>query len=466
MDWDGHISCMADLYPILIGECGHSGELLRPENPQKEISGIWVPKLLKWIADRGYHATAWDFHDNAGPCLVENMKDYKPTAYWGSYYKAFINERNTRMEDRQTDIEVRVKERSVRFFGRVAADVRDDMVFFNWSGSGFEFRFVGTKAEAEFITDLRGEKIAEPKDQAHISVYVDGQKEACANFLLNEERKMYTLADNLPYGHHVIKVVKLSEVGYGRAAVSVLKVFGTMQPIATQEKNRHIEIIGDSISCGYGNTCSNASPDFITWEQNSEKTFGSMLAEQFDAEVNLTSVSGTGVFHDYGMNTHNLIPELYPYTDKMLYEHYGKKAKLWDFNSYQPEVIVIKLGNNDSRFCDCWDKEEKERTQALKTERRIDFTQKYIEFLTKVREHNPNSEILCFNETTSILLKEMKEAVETVQKDTDDGRLHFLTVPSKQPEEGVGANGHWSVCTHRRVANTLAQEIKKLTGWN
>ncbi len=465
MDWDGHISCMADRYPILVGECGHSGELLRPENPQKEISSIWVPKLLQWIETRGYHVTAWDFHDCAGPSLVENMQDFTPTPYWGAYYKEFLNRRSLSPADRQTEIEVRVKERSVRFFGRTAEDVEKDLVFFNWSGSGFEFRFVGTKVSGEFVTDLRGGELPPKEEQAHIGVYIDGQEEAVMEFLLDRECGTYTLAEQLPYGPHVVRVVKLSEVGYGRAAVRSLKAVGTMQPLPTQVKERRMEIIGDSISCGYGNTCSNESPEFVTREENGEKTFGRMLARQFDAEVHITAVSGTGVFHDYGMNTRNLLPELYPCTDKMLHEHYGMPAKPWDFNQFRPDIIIIKLGNNDSRYCDGWDKEELQRTEALKIERRMEFKEKYIDFLAQVRRLNPDSEILVFNEATSILINEIVDAVNFLQNRAQDGRLHVMTLPGKLAGEGVGANGHWSVQTHRRAANTLAKKVEELTGW-
>jgi len=38
--------------------------------------------------------TAWDFHHQAGPCLVENLDDFTPTPYWGSYIKEFLEKHN------------------------------------------------------------------------------------------------------------------------------------------------------------------------------------------------------------------------------------------------------------------------------------------------------------------------------------------------------------------------------------
>ena len=467
MDWEKHVACMSDLYPILIGECGHSGEFMRPENPQKEISSIWVPKLLAWIESKRFHATAWDFHHQAGPCLVENLEDFTPTPYWGRYYKEFLARRTASQKQRQTEIEVRVKERAVRFFGRTLDAGKDGMVWFNWSGSGFEFTFRGTKVSAELMTDLRDGKVPAEKDRAQIGVYVDGQSEAVSRFLLDEEKKWYILCEGLPYGTHTVKVVKLSEVGYGRAAVSKLRVFGTMQPIPTQAKERRIEVIGDSISCGYGNICSNASPDFNTWEQDALKTYGAMVADYFNAECMLTAVSGTGAFHDYGMNTHNLIPELYVYTDKMCEEHYGKTAEKWDFARFVPDVILMRLGNNDVRYCECADLEESERTPEKKAERYAMFEIKYREFLELIREKNPEAKILVFWDEDAKQGKEIASAIRYLQEVKKDGRLFGLTIRPKQVEqESVGANGHWSVCTHRRTANQLIEQVKELTGWN
>ncbi len=467
MDWESHVACLSHLYPILIGECGHSGEFLRPENPQKEISALWVPRLLSWIENKKFHVTAWDFHHQAGPCLVENLEDFAPTPYWGQYYKEFMAKRVREPKESQTQIEVRVTERAVRFFGRCVEAGRDGLVFFNWSGAGFEFRFTGSKVQAWMETDIREGDVPAPGDRAHIGVYVDGQPDAAARFLLDRKSGWYTLCDNLPFGTHTVKAVKLSEVGYGRAAVSRILVTGTMQPIPTEAKKRRMEVIGDSISCGYGNICSNQGADFVTAEQDAMKTYGAMVAEHFGAEVHLTAVSGTGVFHDYGMNTHNLLPELYGYTDKMCQEHYGQKAEKWDFEKYVPDLILLRLGNNDARYCDGWDREEEERTQALKEERYGQFEEKYIAFLKEVREYNPQARILVFWDRDAAVAERVQMAVAAMQERYGDGKVCGMEIVPKQIEsEGVGANGHWSVCTHRRVASQLIARVEEWMGWN
>lgn len=465
-DWDGHIGCVADLFPILVGECGHSGEHRRPENPQKETSNLWVPRLLRWIADRGFHVTAWDFHHEASPCLIEDLEEYRPTPFWGRPYKDFLAWRAADPENSQVEIEVNAKENSVRFFGRCEKNLLSDGVFFNWSGSGFMFRFTGTRVEAELLTDMREGKIAEKESRAYIGVYVDNTAEPVSLFPLDTEKRWYPLAGRLPYGEHLVKVVKLTEAGYARAAVTRLRAFGTMQPVPAEEKTRKLEIIGDSISCGYGNVCTSEAPDFMTREENSEKTFGRLLASWFGAEANIIAASGNGFYHDYGCSQINLIPELYPYTDKMLADHYGSVPEQWDFGQFKPAVILLKLGNNDARYCDGWDKErEEERAEELKAERRAGFIKACTDFLREIRRFNPESELLVIYENSTILKKEIVQAAELVCREDGDGRIHLKEIETKRPEEGVGANGHWSACTHQRVCMELIPVIQKLTGW-
>ena len=93
--WDRLVTVAADRYPIIIGECGHYGEApVEHEWPQREVSTTWVPRLLRWIDEHQYHVTAWDFHHQAGPCLVENLTEFTPTPYWGAYFKRFLAEHN------------------------------------------------------------------------------------------------------------------------------------------------------------------------------------------------------------------------------------------------------------------------------------------------------------------------------------------------------------------------------------
>lgn len=350
----------------------------------------------------------------------------------------------------------------VLFFGRTAPDVIPGAVFFNWSGSGFEFRFHGTAAYARLLTDRRGDGIAAEGDRAYIGVFVDGEPLQSARFPLNEEEAWYPLAEGLPDGPHTVRVVKQTEVGYGRAAVRSVRVQGSGEPEPTTARPRRLEFIGDSITCGYGNICSNASPDFVTREENASLTYMALLADRLNAEFSCVAASGNGIYHDYGGNTVNLIPELYPYTDKMLYENYGKAPALWDMAAQPVDLVFIKLGANDYQYCSGVYLPEEERTEAALREMREAFAQRLYAFLDEVFSLRVDVPVVYLYEQDMGLKPEIVGTIARYRADHPRCRLYGVEIHSKLSQEGVGANGHWSVYTHSRVARELAEAA---AGW-
>ena len=163
----------------------------------------------------------------------------------------------------------------LNFFGRTAFTDRKDRLFFNWSGSGFGFKFTGTSAKAYLFSTVGEEDIPSPSDRAYIGVFVDDSPFQIARFPLDKKKGWYTLAENLPFGTHTLRVIKESEVGYGRAAVSEISTDGYFEKFEYL-LTEGIEFIGDSITCGYGNICPNGSSEFKTAEENFSQTYAAL----------------------------------------------------------------------------------------------------------------------------------------------------------------------------------------------
>lgn len=361
------------------------------------------------------------------------------------------------------EITVAAGETRLCFFGRTAADVIPGAVFFNWSGSGFAFRFYGTAAWACLLTDRRdGERIAEENNQAYIGVFVDGEPVQSARFPLDEEKKWYVLAQNLPDGPHTIRVVKQTEAGCGRAAVTAVRIAGSGGPEPLESPSLRFEFIGDSITCGYGNICSNESPEFVTREENASLTYMALLSAQMDAAFSCVAASGNGIFHDYGGNTVNLIPEMYPYTDKMLYEHYGRVPAKWDMARHPVDLVFIKLGANDYPTCSGAYLAPEERTPQALAALREEFARRLYAFLEEVFSLRGDVPVLYLYEQDMGLKSEITGTLARYAADHPGHRLYGYEITPKQPGEGVGANGHWSVCTHSRVARELAGKVREL----
>ena len=332
-------------------------------------------------------------------------------------------------------------------FGRTYS--KDGMIFFNWSGSGFSFEFTGTRASAEIFA---GDALPCPEERPYIGVFTDGSAVCTARFALDSPRRIYTLTEGLPYGRHTVKIVKQTEMYYGSAALCGIETDGEILPILRRKKR--IEFIGDSITCGYGNISSNANPDFTTAEENFSLTYAALACERLGAEPFCVAASGNGIYHDYGLGTVNLIPELYRYTD-FVHLKDGENCE-WDFYADGADAVVIKLGQNDANYCLAVDLPEAQRTDELISGRRSEFRNRAESFLNDVRNRRPGVPIVYIIEKDMLLKEEILAAAEKT------GGITPLIIAPKRQYEGVGANGHWSTATHARVSLLLSDMLLKL----
>ncbi|MBR4761892.1 MAG: hypothetical protein IK086_04585 [Clostridia bacterium] len=338
---------------------------------------------------------------------------------------------------------------NVRYLGRTFET--DNGVYFDWSGSGFEFVFEGTSAYAMLSG---GEIPAADKDRAYVGVYVDGMPYLSARFRIDREGE-YPLAENLPFGVHTVKVIKDTEMWYGRVAVHSVLTDGKL--LAPPEKKKiNIEFIGDSITCGYGNVCSTASPDFVTREESFAESFAAKTGYMLDADISVVAASGNGFYHDYGCSVNNVIPELYMYQDKLLAQYLGLPLEIREFDGEPCDFAVIKLGSNDWQFCSGADLPEGEFTDEIAKERKAAFIGRAEEFFKTVKRLRPGATVILIYEND---LK-LKEQLITAAKRAGD--IELLEIVPKRVYEDVGANGHYSMYTHTRLANLLCKRIKEL----
>lgn len=345
--------------------------------------------------------------------------------------------------------------KEIRYFGRTLASQKEAARFFDWSGSGFAFSFEGTSACAQIVCGTVADDVPAENDRAYIGVFVDGNCFETARFPLDGRDKVYTLAENLPKGKHTVYVVKETEMWYGRAGLKQIECDGQFCE-APAKKPTKIEFIGDSITCGYGNLCSNESSEFVTREENFSDTYAAVTAKLLDSDVSVVAASGSGFFHDYGCSTTNLIPELYEYTDKLLSVHNGAEPVRWDFSADRCSAVVVKLGQNDGQYCSGADLPEEQRTPEVLSKRRADYQAAAYRFFMRIIELRPHTPILFICEEDMLLREESLSAAKQT------GKIETLVFQGKREYEGVGANGHYSVYTHARVARLVANKLKDM----
>lgn len=357
---------------------------------------------------------------------------------------------------------------NVELYGRTYLDQKREVLYFNWSLSGFETEFEGSYLEADLVSlpDSRPEQIPsanpmEPEtvmvpDWAWIQVVLDGKKEPWQKILLDQESKKVILFASEKTEHHVIRVVKLTE--NFRTAVGIRRIVtdGKIGRSKTKETST-IEFIGDSITCGFGNLATDGNRMFYTEDEDAWLTHGAIAARELGWKPSLISISGFAMTKYEGYPFPHGVEELYPYTDLVTQERLGGQEpfEVWDFEEHPTDYIVLNIGTNDSTFVkmaeDPWAAEQI-------------YEDHYLEFLKMLRKYNgPKTKIICaMGSIDYYLYDRILSAVERLKKETGD-RFIYTMKYTKMLSMGldVGACFHPSRSKQEKMAQELVRFIRE-----
>ncbi|MEM7154644.1 MAG: SGNH/GDSL hydrolase family protein [Myxococcota bacterium] len=298
-----------------------------------------------------------------------------------------------------------------------------------WSGAGFVVRFDGTGASVRMDDAAR-----------YFTVVIDGEVQA--PLATTPGLRDYVLARGLPAGHHVVELYRRTEGHFGPTEIHEVMLEGTLAapPIET----RRIEIVGDSISAGYGNE--GVSPcSFSAETENHYLTYGAMAARAVGAEVQTVAWSGKGAIYNYGDDRLQPLPELYDRT-------IATETDPWRFD-WQPDVVVINLGTNDFSTDD-----DPSQTQ---------FSEAYLALLVHLREVYPSAMMLVvapslFGAEASLVQGYLGDVVAR-RRAAGDARVAFADI--NVAWLGSGCDGHPDVATHEAMAARLVDALQQHLGW-
>lgn len=305
---------------------------------------------------------------------------------------------------------------------------------FAWPGSAIVARFQGTGISMRL------------KDDGYnlFQVVVDGETKKVLR--TDKTKDLYALAEGLPDGVHELVVEKRTEAKVGEA------VFVGLQPAAGGKllapppaRPRHIELVGDSITTGYGNEGPSATCGFVNSQQNEYLTYGAIAARALDADHTTIAWSG------------KTLHEMTVYFDRVLPAREDSK---WDF-SLQPQVVVLNVGTNNFARVDPGEAR---------------FVTLYHALVQKVRSAYPKAFIVCalgpmlsdvYPENRRSLTqarKYMRVAVAKL-KEAGDANLDMLEFPEQNHADGLGCGFHPSLKTHRLMSDRLVAMLKERLGW-
>lgn len=298
-----------------------------------------------------------------------------------------------------------------------------------WSGVGLVVRFNGTGASVTLDDKAR-----------YFTVVVDGAVQPPLATTPGEQS--YPLATGLAVGEHVVELYRRTEGSFGPTVVVGVQVEGELLP--PPAVSRRIEVIGDSITCGYGNE--GVSPcDFSAETENHYRTYGAIAARALGAEIHTVAWSGKGVVYNFGDDKNEPLPTVY---DRIL----AASGDPWDF-SWQPDAVVINLGTNDFSTSD-------DPPEGL-------FVPAYVEFLAHLRSVYPQAYILAV--APSLFGTDATKAEGYIQSAVaqraaeGDAAVGYADVNVMWL--GSGCDGHPDAATHEAMGARLEEELKARLGW-
>ena len=207
-------------------------------------------------------------------------------------------------------------------------------------------------------------------------------------------------------------------------------------------------MIGDSITCGYGDLGALADSDCYPTE-SSWDAYGSVAARALGAEVSTIAASGRGVIRNYAVgDTTGTMPMLYPLT---LANH----GTVWDFH-IEPQAVVINLGTNDIS------NSKGDPGQA--------FQDTYLALIQTVRTNYPHAYIVCIigpllSGTDLQTIEGYIQGAVDAANAAGDARVEFFDQITAQPSTAAACQYHPNAAEQTVMGNQLAAELQAKLGW-
>ena len=325
-----------------------------------------------------------------------------------------------------------IAEPALRWIGRV--DRTANGAKLSWPGTGFMARFSGTGAHVSLKTN----------GVDYFQLVLDGK----VSLLTTQAgTHVYDLAKNVTSGEHTVTLWRRTEPNNGVVEVGAVTFDGMLLaplPAAT----KHLEIVGDSISVGFGVECKTQGEGFTFATENNYLTYQALTARKFGAELYTEAWSGIGMWRDVGGGTtaSSQMP------DRFLHGVPNDAASLWDFGRYTPDAVVVLLGTND----------------FAKGDPGQPFVDAYIAFVAGLRTRYPKARHYyavspMLGGTNRTAHKAYLGKVVTARNAASD--MNVAIIEFAQPAADAWGCGHPNAAAHAIMAGVLQAALTKDLGW-
>jgi len=369
-------------------------------------------------------------------------------------------------------------------------DLQDPLApAFQWPGSSISFKLQCSSAStisASFDTHDTYTKFG--------VYYNEGSADSTSiPYQLVESGTGHTIQASVPSGSTIVTIVKTTEdlkADPAQGSKTMLQPPSIFHGLTIDQnactiskapqKQRRMQFVGDSITCGFGNSLkpsplsqaeclAEASHTSVTniigkmlYEvQDTHESWSMQLARKFDAEAHIQCLSGIGVCKNgpdlSPSNIHNMtyfIDRTLPFTET-------KSDNMWDYSKFQPDVLVVNLGTNDFIGSTGPTAPTYESFQAH-----------YVSFVTRIMANYDKSKtkvVLACGPMTHRQCPYIEAAAKLLAKDFQAGYVD-VNLPKSCPGTGIfscaGCAGHPIVADDAKMAELMVPLVQKLTGWN
>jgi lysophospholipase L1-like esterase len=330
---------------------------------------------------------------------------------------------------------------AVRLLGRVNPSTSE----LTWPSTGISFSFSGTSASIGIT--YWGEN--------SVALSIDGGNWTVISSVTGTSITTPTVTP----GNHTVVLRKRSEANMGSIYIGEIVANGTLGSDAVPPK-RQIEIIGDSITVGYGLDgvlpCTNTAA-----VEDNPKTYAALAADALGADYSVVAWSGKGLTRNYWGGVADdavLMPDLY--------SRYGANDADNSYTfptSWNPSAIVINLGTNDFSYVGTPPRSPLNATV---------FANAMTKFVQSIQQHYPNAWYFLM---TSPMLSDGYPTAEDAQKTTQTNALKTVIAQLNStkiqlvdwPTQGsdVGCDYHPNAATHAAEGVVLAAAVKAALQW-
>lgn len=319
------------------------------------------------------------------------------------------------------------------------------------SGNEVSFDWTGTYVRFAFEGEYFALKISDTKKD-YFNVWIDrpvsgGEADKVVAFEGKDTLiVLYDAAPSKGKKSHTLTIQKRTEGEQGKVTVSEVVTRGALLQ-AEPMKDRFIEFIGDSYTCGYGSENSIFSDKFSPETENQNKAYDAVIGRYFDADIHVIAHSGMGINRNYNDKLRG-----YTMVDRYLnvFDNGFDKvenAPLWTPTA-KPDITIIYLGANDF--------------SAGRQPLRAQFIKDYIKLLKEIKDYyGEDHPILCCTSRMEIY-DYVSDAVAAagLKKVTAVSITEGITV-----KEELGAAMHPAYPAHRKIAMAFIPYVATMTGW-